>query len=833
MIAKINWKKNWIFGVLLLVLIFSYAARFTYLQTNVAPYPDCVIPLTTEANELEQTWQPEVKWISGVDFSYTSENTFTSDLQLKIFSDDYSQILVETVIEKHSFEEGKEGGVSFSFDRTKLIPGERYRFQISLLNADSDGTIWIVAGSNYGGCTIGGEDTKTGVALDITFAKFSKIFWLVAVLFPLFSYALFIMCITGRKFEETVALSMFVEGLILYAFGLLEQLVLGLNMVYLLAFISFVAFIYLYNKKAMSIKDLFSPGLVIFFIFFLIILVVNHGEWLAKRDDMRHWGIAVRDMYYYNSFAKHPNTTVILPAYLPFSALIEYLFIYMNGLFSEDILLIAYQVMMLSVIIIFSKPLQKGKKIKKIIPVLVAMLSIPLIFYNDISSFIMVDPLQMMILSYCILCYYEEKITKFNGIRIICALMSLTLIKDIGLVLSAMIIFIILGDLIVEQIRNKKINIRRIFFPFVSSVVVLGLYFGWQMYIFSPSSQSDISQQEINEKVEDEYVINSSVSASGLTIENILRILKGEGEYYQNKVTDNYITELFEGKTYKLGNMQFSFIDLLFIVSFVVITFTFWEIWKRDKYEMYSFAVISIMASGVLCLFLLIMYWFMFGPYEAMDLTSMDRYLGTYICALIMVVFYWCYSYSYEDSRKSTYMIFFLSLIFFISTPVNRILIKNNEIEWYATEEMVYGHDDIVDILKSVAKRGEKVHLICSGSSGYSSYIFRNRVAPIISEYRLCNIVETEELLEIQREKYYKEGEYYAGAIASKETLESVLKENDYLVLFRVDEEFLESYRDILNSDSSLENGSVYRIHSDSGRITLELIGRTGIMAWS
>ena len=235
MIVKINWKKNWIFGVLLLVLIFSYTTRFTYLQTNVVPYPDCVIPLTTEANELEQTWQPEVKWISGVDFSYTSENTFTSDLQLKVFSDDYSEVLVETTIEKYSFEAGKEGRVSFSFDRTKLIPGERYRFQISMLNADSDSTIWIVAGSNYGGCTIGGEDTKTGVALDITFAKFSTIFWLVAVVFPLFSYALFMMCITGRKFEETVALSMFVEGLILYAFGLLEQLVLGLNMVYLLA----------------------------------------------------------------------------------------------------------------------------------------------------------------------------------------------------------------------------------------------------------------------------------------------------------------------------------------------------------------------------------------------------------------------------------------------------------------------------------------------------------------------------------------------------------------------------------------------------------------------
>ncbi len=818
MIAKINWKKNWIFGVLLLVLIFSYATRFTYLRTNVAPYPDCVIPLTTEANELEQTWQPEVKWISGVDFSYTSENTFTSDLQLKIFSDDYSQILVETVIEKHSFEEGKEGGVSFSFDRTKLIPGERYRFQISLLNADSDGTIWIVAGSNYGGCTIGGEDTKTGVALDITFAKFSKIFWLVAVVFPLFSYALFMMCITGRKFEETVALSMFVEGLILYAFGLLEELVLGLNMVYLLAFISFVASIYLYNKKAMCIKDLFSPGLIIFFVFFLIILVVNHGEWLAKRDDMRHWGVAVRDMYYYNSFAKHPGSTVIMIKYLPFAALIEYTFEFMNGLFSEDILFMAYQTMMLTVVIIFAKPLQKGKVFPKVIPVLVTMVCIPIIFYNDISSIIMVDSLQMFIVAYTLLCYFKEERTWFNMGRIACGLIVLPLIKDIGLVLAGIVALIMFLDSICQQFRKRRIDIRGIIFPISCVFMILIAYVSWQVYWSVPLKVEDSGIESVEavevEEITQGFVVAHSGSESGISLDGLLTILKGEGEEYQYRVTTNYLTELFDGETYKIGNVTLSFMDLLFALTFLLVTLTYFNYWNSDKIRKYSMAGIFLVVSIVLCLFLQLTYWFTFGMYEALELTSMERYLGTYVCAIMMILFYFIYEEEHEGrwKKQKSYFIYLIAFFLIISTPVNRILVKNNEVEGYATEDVVYGHDALTQILRSVATRGEKVQFICQGSSGYSGYVFRNAVCPILSEHAWWSISEP-------------------GVPAAQ--LKDIMQDKEYLVLFNVDDAFIQTYGGILNSDTALENGSVYKVYSDESGIKLELIGRTGIISWS
>lgn len=67
----------------------------------------------------------------------------------------------------------------------------------------------------------------------------------------------------------------------------------------------------------MTLRNLLSPGFFLYCAFFLIILISNNGDWLGYRDEMRHWGIAVKDMFYYDSFAKHSGTTLILPRYLP------------------------------------------------------------------------------------------------------------------------------------------------------------------------------------------------------------------------------------------------------------------------------------------------------------------------------------------------------------------------------------------------------------------------------------------------------------------------------------------------------------------------------------
>lgn len=846
-------KKNWIFAILLLGIVFVFLKRYNYLPVSVVSNPDAQVTFTTQDGMLEQTWQPTVKMISGVALSYYAENDFSADVKLTVYSDDYAEVLMEAVQENYSFAAGTSGNIVFSFDRTKVIQGERYRFEFALLNETEEGILQITSGSNYGGCRIAGEETGQAAALTITFVKYSKLFWLVAVMLPLLGYSLLAMVITGKKWEETVGLSLLLEGIVLYGFGFFEHLVWGICVVYALALLSILTAIYLYNKKDLTIKSLLSPGLWVYLLLFLIIILTSNGDWLGNRDELRHWGIAVRDMFYYDSFAKHVNTTVIMPRYLPFTAIIEYVFVYMNGMFSEDILLIAYQTMLLSMLIIVCKPLEKKGGKKLAIPSIVALICVPVIFFNNISSCIMVDSLLAFIMTYALICYYTEKLSWLNITRITCALVSLTLIKDIGLIFAGMIAFIIFGDMVITQIKQKKLNIKQLLYPIICVILVLGIYISWQAYLSIPVKRTttmtvDTTQQGENTEetslktsdvsevtVEATVEVADAMSASNVSLEGLINIFKGDGEPFQYQVTRNFITELFDGETYSFGTLKFSFVDLLAISAFLVVSLGYFGYWQEGKIRMYAFAGMIFLASILLCAFLQVTYWFSFGIYDGLALTSIDRYLAPYICAVIIAVLYFiCDTFCIErDSVKVKYLMATLSVLLMISMPVAGLVLESKDIEGNTTEEITYGHSQIEEILRSVAKRGERAYFVCSNSDGYSEYVFRNTVCPIVSEHMNWNIVATEELHQEQYALYGKENiDDNEAVIFSKEAWEGQLWESQYVVVFHADELFKKSYSEFFEEPERIGDGCVYRIAKGDGTISLQLIGQTDIKGW-
>ncbi len=639
-------KDNWFFLILLVGIICIFVKRYAYLPVSVVSNPDSQIAFCTTDVTLEQTWQPEIKAITGIQVPYYAENDFSCDIQLKVFSDDYTQVLVEAMQENYVFAAGTTGNVEFSFDRTAVIQGERYRIQISLFNADSEGTLKIASGSNYGGCMVAGEDMNQAAALKITFVKYSKLFWLMAVWLPLLGISLLLMTLTGRKWEETVGVSILLEGIILYLFGLFEHLTLGVTAVYVLTAFCFLTAVFLYNRKNMTLRDLLSPGFFLYCALFLVILITSSGDWLGHRDEMRHWGIAVRDMFYYDSFAKHSGTTLILPRYLPFAALIEYLFVYMNGLFSEDILFIAYQTFALSMLIILCRPLQKKSGRKLLIPVLVTMICIPVIFFHNISNTIMVDSLLAAVSAYVLLCYYGEEMTWFNRMRIILGLIAMPLIKDMGLVFAGLTALIMFGDTLVGQIKEKKFRIKEPACVVGYVVLIIIAYFSWQFYFNMPvqSASETAEVNEIAEEAEGTEILQEesvspaieeeSASIGGITIDGLVRVLSGEGEEYQYQVTRNFLTELFEGETYSFGLFKISFFDWMALLTFGILSLSYFGCWKEDKIRMLTLAGVSLIAACLLCAFLQITYWFTFSKYEALDLTSMDRYLAPFACAI-------------------------------------------------------------------------------------------------------------------------------------------------------------------------------------------------------
>lgn len=840
-------KDNCFFLILLVGIICIFVKRYAYLPVSVVSNPDSQIAFCTTDVTLEQTWQPEIKAITGIQVPYYAENDFSCDIQLKVFSDDYTQVLVEAMQENYVFAAGTTGNVEFSFDRTAVIQGERYRIQISLFNADSEGTLQIVSGSNYGGCMVAGEDMNQAAALKITFVKYSKLFWLMAVWLPLLGISLLLMTLTGRKWEETVGVSILLEGIILYLFGLFEHLTLGVTAVYVLTAFCFLTAVFLYNRKNMTLRDLLSPGFFLYCALFLVVLITSSGDWLGYRDEMRHWGIAVRDMFYYDSFAKHSGTTLILPRYLPFAALIEYLFVYMNGLFSEDILFIAYQTFALSMLIILCRPLQKKSGRKLLIPVLVTMICIPVIFFHNISNTIMVDSLLAAVSAYVLLCYYGEEMTWFNRMRIILGLIAMPLIKDMGLVFAGLTALIMFGDTLAGQIKEKKFRIKEPACVAGYVVLIMIAYFSWQFYFNMPvqSASETAEVNEIAEEAEDTEILQEesvppaieeeSASIGGITIDGLIRVLSGEGEEYQYQVTRNFLTELFEGETYSFGPFKISFFDWISLLAFGIVTFSYFGCWREDKVRMLTLTGVSLIAACLLCAFLQVTYWFTFSRYEALDLTSMDRYLAPFACAITIVVFYLACVAVFDgqnSSRKKKYLIFAMTAFFAVSMPVEGIVTEGKDIEGNTTDMITYGHDSLTEILRSVAKRGERAYFICSNSDGYTEYVFRNAVCPIVSRHEAWNIVASQEMFDKQYELYGRENiDDNVAEILFVKDWKKRLQTCQYVVVFHADELFRQSYGEVFG-ETKIEDGSVYRVLNESGDITLSKIGTTGIKGW-
>lgn len=844
-------QNNFFFMLMFIGIGILFLKRYSYLQMPIVSYPDSQIVFFTSNGVLEQTWQSEVKMIVGVSVPYYAESDFSCNMQIEVFSDDYSKVLGQAVQET-VFRADQSGELTFDLGKTKLIQGERYRIRLSFLEFSKAGSLQIPSGSNYGGCSISGEDVGQAAAFNITFAKNSRLFWLMGSLFPLFALSLFMMVMTGRKWEETVAVSLFLEGIILYLFGLAEHLQWGLAFVYILSLCVLLVSIYLYNKKGLTIRDLLSPGLWIYFFLFGIILVTCHNDWLGMRDELRHWGIAVRDMFYYDSFAKHIGTTVILTRYLPFTTLIEYMFEFTNGMFHEGILLVAYQTMLLSVSIIFCRLIQKKGRKKLILPVVTSMISMPVLFFHNISSTIMVDSLMSLIMAYVLICYYSEEMSWFNRIRIGSALCALALVKEIGLALAGVTALIMFGDIFFEGLRKKKIDFKELVYPVVCVCLVLGLYFSWQVYLSIPASsrieentaeaivgdEADLTEDE-STITEAEEVIEESqtaLAASGISLSGLKNVITGKGEWYQYQVTRNFVTELLDGETFPIGVAKFSFVDLLFVIVFLIVSLAFFGYWKKGKERKYIFAGMVLVAGACFCAFLQITYWFTFGMYEAMELTSVDRYLSPYLCAIMMVGIYFILEggeYSTWERKKSDYLAYALTVIMIIVMPVEGLVFESNDLAENTTQENTYGYDTITEILRSMADKGEEVHFICSNSDGYAGYIFRNSVCPIVSEYKNWNIVANQELYDKQYE-LYRDGEitiHNTARIVSEEELEKMLRECSYVVVFHADELFKESYSGLFKG-TTIQDGSVYRVLKDTDSVSLHLVGSTEIRGY-
>ncbi|MDE7277695.1 MAG: hypothetical protein K2N98_12745, partial [Lachnospiraceae bacterium] len=226
-------KKNILFIILTAAILLCIITRNSSVSTPIVSKPDSRITFSTQQEMLEQTWQPPVKNITGIRIPYTSTADFSGNMTFYVYSDDYAEILAQADM-PFVFRAGEEGVMEPSFSKIKVTPGQRYRIRLCYENVQTEGSILLASGSQYGGCTIDGAECNAAAAFEILSVKPSGPFLLLAVFGPFAAFSLLFMLLWERKWEECIGLSMFGIIAILYVAGLFEKLLAGITLVYLL-----------------------------------------------------------------------------------------------------------------------------------------------------------------------------------------------------------------------------------------------------------------------------------------------------------------------------------------------------------------------------------------------------------------------------------------------------------------------------------------------------------------------------------------------------------------------------------------------------------------------
>lgn len=840
-------KRNIPFMLLFIIGIFCISQKNISITETVALYPNTSLEFVTESS-ISQSWSPSTKKINGITLPYVAESDFTSDIILKVVPDtSYTnqEPLLVTSVNDILFRSGESGQLDFRFNPLSLTTGQRYNFIFEYSGNSLTGSIHIPSSTEYAGCYIDGKDTGQGLSIQVSSIKSSRISWLFRVFMPLISISFFLMLICKRKFEEVVALALSLVIGILYISGLCEHLEIGIYFLYAFAFILFLAALYFYNKFHTNWKELLSPGLLIFGIFIIIIIFYNNNIYRARWDEYSHWGLAVKDMYYYNSFAKHIDSTVMLPWYPPFITLFQYYMEYSNGLFTEEFLYIAFQITMLSFLLITVKCVVK-KNWQYLIPGLSIMLLVPLIFFPDVYNSIYVDPLLSIYVAYILLCYYTESMSTFNFLRIAGGLFALILTKETGAPIAGLIIIIFFLDTIYKK---KKIFTKTLLISCSFMLLVFTFFFSWRIYLTIPAPIQDI---EINTEFSELYdnnntdngitpptVVATPHTTDNFTFQNFKNLIMKKAPDWNYKCIKNFIKAMFSGASYDLGIASVSVFDILFFILLASILLPQTTIFKNDN------NIRSLCFFGVLCglpylTFLLFSYLFAFSPTEAVILHSYPRYCGSYIAGIVLAIMIYVYIKLCENSIffscnsllkiKPWTICISVSIILLIIAPVENFVIKNMDSE--TPSEYVYGGDEFSSVLSSFSDRSEKIYIVCNNSTGFSYFVFRNFASPLQTQEKAWSLFSSKDMYLKYNETYPEHPDSTPTILSVKEWTEQLGAQYDYVFLLHPNEFFYDMYGCIFENPSTIGDGTFYRIEKNDEKVQLTYIGKIGIKAY-
>lgn len=377
----------------------------------------------------------------------------------------------------------------------------------------------------------------------------------------------------------------------------------------------FVLSIFIINKNRNNRQYIFTNGFYIFLCICIIFLFIDFGRHFFWDDEVGFWGKMVKEMFRLDRFYYLDESTLRgHNDYPPFMPLFEFIWCKLALGYSECNCTYALHIFEFSLLVptIFDSFFEQKKNIERIVvDLLLALGFVGIVVYldaSDVFNTIYIDTPVAMQFAYCIYLIYSKQIENVFGVICFVLSMAMTIMtKQVALAFCLLAIFYYL-ICNYKLLKNKNILIGLV----LGIVMPLCAYFGWNLLIkpYDIVKQFDFSK----------------ISVSGL-IEAL------NGNTYQTETIRLYVNALFKTSIYNIP------LPITFISS-VLVEVLLLELIRRNikNKDIVLFEVTSFVGTMGYALLMFILYVFCYPKREALSLICYDRYMSSFIAAIILCI---------------------------------------------------------------------------------------------------------------------------------------------------------------------------------------------------
>jgi hypothetical protein len=228
----------------------------------------------------------------------------------------------------------------------------------------------------------------------------------------------------------------------------------------------------------------------------------------------------------------------------------------------------------------------------------------------------------------------------------------------------------------------------------------------------------------------------------------------------------------------------------------------------RSYFKSIAILIIYLVGLTVFILLHLYLYIIWFGDYEGPRLASFERYIGVYYLSwLIILIPVSIQQFIKVNNAESFIRIRFglilILIISFIASVVlhsKHIFTPSNQIE---IRQEIYASTEVI---KKYISTGQKVYFIQQNSLGYEQSLFGYLMRPYDARNWCWSIGE----------KYYPNDVWTCDR-----ELKELVKDYDYLYIYRADEKFWNNCKELFDHDEVGNKTGIYKIFRDKNTVTL------------